>query len=131
MTPNSSPIPRPRTAASFPALLPPPAVAALGSTALAKQVMAAALCAGDVDDDRWQPSENGVRHTCQADRARVACLGCPVVQECLELALRAESRRGSGGPIGIRGATAAWERLDLIRQRREATRTETPEAVAS
>lgn len=132
MTLNSNPIRRPQVAVAFPALLPPPAVAELRPATLADRVMGAARCAGDVDDRRWQPQGNGVRHTRQAERARAACAGCPVVQECLELGLRIESQRGSGGPRGIRGGTAPWERRELIRQRRNAASTPgTAEAVAS
>ena len=78
----------------LPALLPCPEVAGMSGEALSHRVALAAKFAA---------------------HARAACLGCPVTEECLELALRAE---GVKGAHGVRGATAPWERQEMIRARR-------------
>jgi hypothetical protein len=101
----------------LPALFPCPEVAGMSGEALAHRVAAAAKCAGDSDDATWFPAP--IRgHSARAKfaaHARAACLGCPVTEECLELALRAE---GVKGAHGVRGATAPWERQEMIRTRR-------------
>jgi Transcription factor WhiB len=119
----------PSTAATLllPARPPSLAVAGLADEALQRRVAAAAKCAGSCDDEVWFPSSM-LGHSAQdkyAAHARAACLGCPVAEECLELALRAEDAHG-GGSHGVRGAIAPWERQAMIRSRRR-TRT----AVAS
>ena len=52
-----------------------------------------------------------------AEYARAACLGCSVIEECLELALRIEARPRNGSH-GVWGGTAPWERAAMIRARR-------------
>jgi Transcription factor WhiB len=111
----------------LPARPPSPAVAAMTDPSLQYRLAVAAKCAGSADDEIWFPASM-VGHSAQqkyALHARAACLGCPVAEECLELALRAEDAHG-GGSHGVRGAVAPWERAMMIRSRRR-TRT----AVAS
>lgn len=50
--------------------------------------------------------------------ARALCTGCPIRDECAELALREES---SGYISGIRGGMSPRERRALIRERRTGT----------
>lgn len=87
---------------------------------LRRRVAAAAKCAGSCDDEIWFPSAmtGSSARAKYAEHARAACLGCPVAEECLELALRAEN--GPGGSHGVRGAVAPWERQTMIRDRRRA-----------
>jgi hypothetical protein len=89
----------------------------MSGEALSHRVALAAKCAGDSDEATWFPAP--IRgHSARAKfaaHARAACLGCPVTEECLELALRAE---GVKGAHGVRGATAPWERAEMIRARR-------------
>jgi hypothetical protein len=101
----------------LPALPPGPEVAGMSGEALAHRVAASAKCAGDSDEATWFPAP--IRgHSARAKfaaHARAACLGCPVTGECLELALRTEPVKGAHG---VRGATAPWERQEMIRTRR-------------
>src|SRR3954463_14599229 len=66
------------------------------------------------DNDRWFPvteaGEEAVKH------ARWACSGCPVIAECLELALREEGELGD--VYGVRGGVSAGARKALIAKRR-------------
>ena len=114
----------PLSTATTPLLLPAgppsPAVAAMTDAALQRRLDAGAKCAGSADDEIWFPASM-LGHDAQAKyaaHARAACLGCTVVGECLELALRAEN--GPGGSHGVRGAVAPWERQTMIRARRDA-----------
>lgn len=121
MIPNSTDIKPerqvPAVCLPLPALPPGQEVAAMSSEALSHRVAAAALCAGDSDEATWFPDP--IRgHSARAKfaaHARAACLGCPVTEECLELALRTEPVKGAHG---VRGATAPWERAEMIRARR-------------
>lgn len=129
MIPHSTDIEASSTATmlQLPARPPSPAVTGMTDTALQHRLAAAAKCAGSCDDEIWFPASM-VGHSAQrkyTEHARAACVGCPVAEECLELALRAEDTHG-GGSHGVRGAVAPWERQMMIRSRR-LTRT----AVAS
>jgi hypothetical protein len=114
---------KPASTAATPLLLParPPSpdVTGMSGEALQRRVAAAAKCAGSCDDEIWFPASM-LGHSARdkyAAHARAACLGCAVAGECLELALRAEDRLG-GGSYGVAGATAPWERRQMIRSRR-------------
>jgi hypothetical protein len=117
--------------------LPGPEIADRPTPVLSRRVGAAGRCA-DSNDDRWFPIEPGNSATDRARRefelyARAACLGCTVVMECRELALRIESQPRVTAH-GIWGGLAPWERDMLRRRRREIARrgAETPaSAVAS
>ncbi len=103
--------------------LPPgPEVAAMGTAVLSHRIGLAGLCS-DSNDDRWFPAEPAVDAPAAArreyeDRARAACLGCTVMPECRELALRIEARPGVRSH-GVWGGLAPWERRGLIRARRQ------------
>ena len=104
---------------------PPSDVTQLATGALSARVGAAGLCS-DSNSDMWFPVPEP-RPTASArarreyeDRARAACLGCTVMPECRELALRIEARPGIRSH-GIWGGLAPWEREDLIRARRKLT----------
>jgi hypothetical protein len=91
-------------------------VAGMSAAVLSNRVGLAGLCS-DSADDRWFPPEprpgaRAARREYQ-DSARVACLGCAVMPECRELALRIEARPGIRSH-GIWGGLAPWEREDLI-----------------
>jgi len=82
---------------------------------LADRIAESGICAGSFSD-RWDDPGERTRQASQAEQARAACAGCPVVQECLEDALRIESGRRTC-LSGIRGALAPWERRDLLKRR--------------
>jgi WhiB family redox-sensing transcriptional regulator len=97
------------------------------------------VCSG-TGDDRWYPD---VEPTGERDRAeyeataRKVCADCPVRAECLDLALRTESRHGVR-PHGIWGGTAPWERERMLRsirrracQAARAAESQVAEGVAS
>lgn len=72
----------------------------------------------DQDTEAWFPlaGEGPVRRaTARLERvyAAVVCRGCPVVAECLELALRVPH-----GRYGVWGATSERDRRALLRRRR-------------
>jgi hypothetical protein len=105
-------------------LLPSPEITAMATPVLSHRVGAAGLCS-DSNDDRWFPLEPAqgafvAERREYADRARAACLGCTVMPECRELALRIEARPAIRSH-GIWGGLAPWERRDLIRARRKLT----------
>lgn len=75
---------------------------------LAERVEEHGLCSGTPNDTVWFPNK-----TITPDMARQACAGCPVVAECLELALREEANT-LGGSWGIFGAATPDERRELI-----------------
>ncbi|MFI7626478.1 WhiB family transcriptional regulator [Microbispora rosea] len=54
--------------------------------------------------------------------AQQFCKPCPVRAECLELALREEAQLFRTWLHSVRGGTAPWQRLNLIVQRRRATK---------
>jgi hypothetical protein len=95
-------------------------VALMASEVLAHRAGLAGKCS-DAGHDGWfpvdpQPSEPA-EYAAYEDYAREACAGCPVIRECLELALRTESRPGVQAH-GIAGGLAPWERLALVSARR-------------
>lgn len=95
---------------------PPSRVTRLATGALSARVGAAGLCS-DSNSDMWFPAEPresaGEARREYEDRARAACLGCTVMPECRELALRIEARPGIRSH-GIWGGLAPWEREALI-----------------
>jgi hypothetical protein len=101
--------------------LPGPEIADRRTSVLSHRVGAAGLCP-DSNDDRWFPTEpNPHSGTDKARRefeayARAACLGCTVLMECRELALRTEAQPRVKAH-GIWGGLAPWER-DALRRRR-------------
>lgn len=132
MTPNSSGTRHP--AAALPARrarrrrLARDAVLAAPAEVLAHRVGLAGKCS-DRGDDTWFPPEprpgaDAGERAAYEDYARAACLGCAVMPECRELALRIEARPDVV-PHGISGGLAPWERAAMIRARRA------PRAVAS
>jgi hypothetical protein len=104
--------------ALLPARPPGGAAAALSTAVLSRRVGAAGLCS-DSNSDRWFPQRMlGWKARVQyAAYARAACLGCSVIEECLELALRIEARPRNGSH-GVWGGTAPWERAAMICARR-------------
>lgn len=99
---------------------PPSRVTQLATGALSARIGAAGLCS-DSNSDWWFPPEPAMdAPTAEVreyeDRARAACLGCTVMPECRELALRIEARPGIRSH-GVWGGLAPWERRDLIRSR--------------
>jgi len=94
---------------------------AMRTETLSHRVGAAGLCS-DKADDRWYPDFGRVgRREQQSAYARALCLGCPVIEECRELALRIESQ-APGGPHGVWGGTAPHERRELLAARKGARR---------
>ncbi len=67
------------------------------------------------DHDPWFPIEE--RGPVARNLARRACLGCPVMTECLTLALREERHLGAA-VYGVRGGLSAEDRLALRDQDR-------------
>jgi hypothetical protein len=105
--------------------LPEPEIADLPTPVLSHRVGAAGLCS-DSNDDRWYPAEPGPAAAIEvrvafAQYARAACLGCTVLMECRELALRIEAHPGVRSH-GVWGGLAPWERDVLRRRRREQAR---------
>ncbi|WP_433188726.1 WhiB family transcriptional regulator [Actinoallomurus sp. CA-150999] len=93
-------------------------------TALPASVLRHRVALGDCSGlatNEWFPPEPDVKYpearTKYEAVARQLCGGCPVIAECLELALRAESRPFVI-PHGVFGGRAPWERQALIRARR-------------
>lgn len=101
-------------------LLPAAEVTALDTQVLAHRAGLAGLCS-DSSSDRWFPPEPAPEALAGRSeyecRARAACLGCTVMPECRELALRIEARPGVRSH-GIWGGLAPWEREDLNQARR-------------
>lgn len=105
--------------------LPRPEIAALDTSVLSHRVSAAGRCA-DSNDDKWFPPEpkpeaTAAQRRAYEDYARAVCLGCPVMPECRELALRDEARPGVRSH-GIWGGLAPWERDGLRKRLRERAR---------
>lgn len=75
----------------------------------------AGLCSDAATDD-WFPIEPTTEcgRLAYEQEAKRRCAGCPVVNECLLLALRFESRPYVK-PHGIWGGTAPWEREATLR----------------
>ena len=104
--------------------LPGPEIADRPTSVLSHRVGAAGLCS-DSASDRWFPTEPGNSATDKARQdyelyARAACLGCTVLMECRELALRIEAHPRVRAH-GVWGGLAPWER-DALRRRREHAR---------
>jgi hypothetical protein len=78
---------------------------------------AAACRYGETDD--WFPAEpaSPQARAVYEQVAQRRCAGCPVLRECLELALRYEARP-TAQPHGIWGGTAPWQREAILRSRR-------------
>ncbi|MET8140004.1 WhiB family transcriptional regulator [Sphaerisporangium sp. NPDC005288] len=98
---------------------------------LHRRVLAGGLCVGTEEPDAWFPREppeftGGSAEALAEKRAAYEaialdlCGPCPVRAECLELALREEIVLPRTWVHGIRGGTAPWQRLNLIRQRQRA-----------
>lgn len=64
---------------------------------------------------------DGSRYREEQDRARTLCAGCPVIGECLELALQTPRDRR----YGIWGGTSEWERLAIRAARLQAAQAVT------
>jgi hypothetical protein len=122
------PLARP-AAALLPARPPSAAVAALPSRVLYLRVQSVRRPCAAGDPRTWfppEPADPDASRTALAAYARAACLGCVVARdECLELALRAETEPGVDAH-GVFGATAPWEREVMLR-----ARAATGQAVAS
>lgn len=105
----------------LPARPPSATVTGLRTDQLTHRVGLAGLCS-DSASDKWYPdaSKFGSREG-YAAYARAVCLGCSVLAECLELALRIEERV-AGGPHGIWGGTIPQERKVMLAARRQAVR---------
>lgn len=107
MTSLAAPNPRAVTATTEP------------TSVLAKRVNARGLCTTaplTADQDPWFPVTRST--TDLEEKARAACNGCPVMAECRELALRAESQLSVDRIHGIFGGLAAHERIEAIKARR-------------
>ncbi|MBB2742896.1 UNVERIFIED_ORG: hypothetical protein FHR35_002718 [Microbispora rosea subsp. rosea] len=100
---------------------------------LTRRVVTRGACVGTKEPDAWFPPEptpqrNEPVEALIAKReqyealAQQLCKPCPVRAECLELALREEAQLPRTWLHGIRGGTAPWQRLNLIVQRRRATK---------
>jgi Transcription factor WhiB len=117
MTPNLT-YTGPASTAISPARQPPAIVRAMPTSVLSRRAGLAGKCSDRADDARWYPDTGNKRWQTVAPLARGRCCGCPVTAECLELALRFESRQADSW--GIWGGTVPHERRMLIRQRQEA-----------
>ena len=101
-------------------------VSALPARVLSHRIGAAGLCAG-LGGDRWFPPEpqfnpaDGRARRGYEVYARAVCLGCPVLAECGELALRIEARPGIEAH-GVWDGLAPWERDRIRRHRRDVAR---------
>jgi len=109
-------------------------VIALPTRVLSHRTGVVGLCS-DSGSDRWFPPEppidpaDGRARQGYEQYARAVCLGCPVMAECRELALRIESQPGIQAH-GIWGGLAPWER-DRLRRRGSRAATRRAAAVAS
>jgi hypothetical protein len=103
----AAPVPQRATATSEP------------TAVLAKRVNALGMCTVarlDPTDDPWFPPTQIKAEL--AERARTACIGCPVIAECREMTLRREAELPESQINGIFGALAPHERIAIIRARR-------------
>lgn len=96
-------------------------------------------CLRAPDPDAWFPPEpkQGGAESAQAVEARRAeyvataqtlCHGCPVLAECLELALHEEQDLPRTWIHGIRGGKAPWQRANILQYRRRAAARRTGKA---
>jgi hypothetical protein len=67
-------------------------------------------------DDPWFPSSGTPEEL--EEQAVKACAGCPVIAECLEMALRMEMSLARDNVVGIFGATPGHQRRRMIDVRR-------------
>jgi hypothetical protein len=115
-------------------------VCAQSTAVLRRCVAVKGACVGTSNPDAWFPSEppqfNGDTPEALADKraayeevARTLCGTCTVRAECLELALREEAVLPRTWLHGVRGGTAPWQRLNLIRQRQRAAQRDADRAV--
>jgi WhiB family redox-sensing transcriptional regulator len=87
---------------------------------LTKRVIDGAGCDGKPTDDWFPyepPQDRSQARAAYEENARKLCAGCPVVEECLERALRIEAQYNVRY-AGIFGGRAPWERKALNRRRR-------------
>lgn len=115
---------------------------------LARNVTTRGACVGTATPDAWFPPEPvrsgsesaetvAARRGDYENTARALCAGCPVLAECLELALREETGLPRTWIHGIRGGTAPWRRENIIESRKRRIRradrqaAELPEAVGA
>jgi WhiB family transcriptional regulator, redox-sensing transcriptional regulator len=106
-------------AALLPAHPPGAAVRVLRTAVLRARVGAAGLCA-DAGDDRCYPDHISAHARRRlTEYARQRCSGCPVAEECLELALRIETQK-TRSSWGIWGGTTPGERRAMLRDRTQA-----------
>jgi Transcription factor WhiB len=98
----------------------PRPVTELSLDALTKRVIDGAGCNGKRTDDWFPyepPEDRDKARAAYEENARKLCGGCPVVEECLERALRIEAQYNVRY-IGIFGGRAPWERKAINRRRR-------------
>ena len=88
------------------------AVETLTNTELRERLDQNRMCVGG-PDATWFPNQTITR-----DMARAACAGCPVIAECLELALRDEAKPGVDS-WWIYGGKSPDERRAIILSRRD------------
>lgn len=97
---------------------PVPAEIRAHSEATLSDALDSGMCAG-ADTDAWFPDWSEVGHPSTEKRERERqhaenlCAGCPVIAECLELALRIPH-----GAYGVWGGTTSWQRRDIRAARR-------------
>jgi hypothetical protein len=114
----------------------------LASSDLSYLVRTFGICVGSPDPDAWFPPEPtvggnvsaealAVRRANYEDTAGARCAGCPVLAECLELALREEGNLPRTWIHGIRGGTAPWRRLNMIQSRKRRTARQAAQAVSA
>jgi hypothetical protein len=85
----------------------------LTNAQLSQRIKDFGQCEG-VNNDDWFPLEPTTEHgrLDYEQQARLQCRGCPVIKECLLLALRYEVRKKGHG---IWGGHAPWEREAMLR----------------
>jgi hypothetical protein len=119
-------------------------VTSLPTAVLARRVLRRGHCVGGADPDDWFPPEpwaypaardpqgEGAARARAAyeAKARAACGGCPVIASCLEMALRVEANLPATSCYGVFGATAPWERQEMLEARAAAIEPDMVEAVA-
>lgn len=99
-------------------------IASLATNSLQELAEKHGNCAGSQSDAFFAPElesrSPAVRQKAEAVVKRW-CVGCPVRDLCLEIALRSEGDRGET-PYGIWGGMTVAQRLPLIRARRDRIR---------
>lgn len=69
------------------------------------------------DPELFHPTGEGAVAILQIERAKAICSRCPVIEECLEDALRVEGCSRPGARHDVRGGLTGKERYDLHRRR--------------